>query len=476
GIPCHAFDIKKSGRQLIWKNTNPQIFTTLDGSQLQLHQGTLVIANPQENLSLSFLGGQKCAIDLNSNDIIVEMAIYKQSKVRKDSRQLKTITEASIRLDKFLDANLIPQAFAHLQHLISQHCQAQISSQLFEFSLPQPPIKKIKFHPSKVSQYAGIEIDSDFALDILKKIDCQIQKNSKSDQYLITPPSLRKDINIEEDLIEEIIRYYGYNNIPTDQPISSKKLNDITPPILYLIETITNILTNSGYDEIRSWPLITKDEYTPQPKLAVHTQNSINNQYTILRQSLITSAIKQAKQYSKYKLPSPQFFEVAKVFNLDKSKKFPYQEHYSLAIFNQDKTQLQSLLSHLSQQLGTTINNPQYYSDKYGHYLEINLEKIKITKIPHIKIDQPTTSKSAIELTSQIINLDANLELNQKTDPNKLLQKYAKLIGQPLWQIEITDIYHDTNKNVYRYTFRVYYYNIDEKQAKSLHLKVFNLS
>jgi phenylalanyl-tRNA synthetase beta chain len=100
GIPNHAFDIRKSGENLIWQlNPNYQKFTSLDGSELKLNQDILMINNPDRALSLSFWGGEACAIDQNTSDIILEMAIYDSTTVRQNSRFL-SLPEAETRIEK----------------------------------------------------------------------------------------------------------------------------------------------------------------------------------------------------------------------------------------------------------------------------------------------------------------------------------------------------------------------------------------
>jgi phenylalanyl-tRNA synthetase beta chain len=100
GIPCHAFDTAITGNNLIWENNNKyKEFTTLDGSVLKLDNNMLIVSNEHEPLSISFIGGQNSGIKPTTSEIIIEMAVYNRSRVRNDSRKLKTITEASIRLD-----------------------------------------------------------------------------------------------------------------------------------------------------------------------------------------------------------------------------------------------------------------------------------------------------------------------------------------------------------------------------------------
>lgn len=473
GIPCHAFDISKTTHNLIWENNNNKYknFTTLDGTTLKLEKETLIISNLNEPLSLSFLGGQNSGISKNTHSTILEMAVYNRSRVRKDSRNLKTITEASIRLDKDLDIQTIPLAFNHLTKLVLELSNGQISSDIFENYTVSPKIEKIEFDPALPSQFAGIDIPVEFAIDCLTRLDCQIEKQNDS-SYLISPPSIRKDITQTEDLVEEVMRFWGYNKIPLDAPISSEKLPDIAPPVLHLIDSIENILIDLGYDEIRSWPLI--KESSLLPKLApseqkpIYTQNSINSEFPVLRQSIISSLIQQQDQYTRYKVPQNCFFEIGKVFYQENNQ---YLEKYSLGLFNISEDKLQKDIEYIFK----TLEIPTPKINKLDNsFIEIYLDEI--SQLNFKKIEHEPHVNSAYELTSQIITLDANITLDHEENPIDLINKYSQIIGDKyLWQLIITDTYHDTKINKYRYTFRVSYFNVDDKTAKTLHLKSFDL-
>lgn len=443
GIPCHAFDSQKTS-QLIWENnTKYSEFISLDNTKIKLAPNNLIITDSKKVLSLSFIGGQNSGIDLNTTDSILEMAIYNRTRVRTDSRSLKTITEASIRLDKELDTETIPQAFQHLLHLLTTHCHATISGQLLDIYPKVPTKNTIEFDFNSPSIFAGINISPEISRNYLQHLGCTIDENK------ITPPSIRKDISISEDLVEEVIRFFGYYKIPTNTPISSQPLPDITPPILYLIEKLKDQLVSLGYDEVRSWPLV-KNALNDK---AIFTQNSINSDYPVLRQSIVQSLKQQLDQYQRYKLPSPQFFEIGKIYSKQNNQ---YIEKYSLGIYNSNPSQLQQDLQALN--LVPSLSEP--------NFTEIILDdSVKHEKyIPHI------SPSKAIELTSQIITLDANLNLDNPKDPFELIKEYsAKIDSKILWSMEIIDVYQN------RYTFRVSYYNCDDKTAKKIHLSTFNL-
>lgn len=451
GIPNHAFDTVKSGDNLIWEmNSKFQEFISLDGSKLSIDKNILMINNPQKTLSLSFWGGESCAINLDTTETIIELAVYDRTTVRKNSRQLKSVTEASVRLEKDLDPELIPQAFNHLASLILENCSGKISSNIYDYYPEKISLPQIEFDSSKPSLVSGIEIPSDFSIDCLKRLGCIVNNN------LIIPPSIRKDIGIEADLIEEVVRFYGYNKIPTNQPLVYKKLPDITPKEIYLIEELKDKLINLGYDEVLSWPL-TNSPYNPNN--IITTQNSINSEFIYLRQSLIQSLNQQLDQYNRYKLPNPQFFEIGKIFYQENGK---YIEKNSLGIYHYDSNKLTEDLKKLNLEAKIINNN----------FVEIILDDLEK---PDLYIPK-TENNNAYELTSQIITLDANVVLDKKEDEKELINKYSQIIGNKyLWQMVITDSFEDQKTGKYKYTFRVSYFNTDDKTAKALHLKSFNL-
>ncbi|MFA6602837.1 MAG: phenylalanine--tRNA ligase beta subunit-related protein [Candidatus Shapirobacteria bacterium] len=466
GIPNHAFDTAKSGSALIWElNTHYPEFTTLDGTTLKLKPGILMVNSPTIPLSLSFLGGQACAIDLNTTEIIIEMAVYDRTQVKSDSRFLKTITEAGIRLDKDLDPNLITQAFSHLATNIISLCGGQASSALFDYYPTPATSPSISFDPTLPSTYAGIEIPTSFATQSLLDLGCQITDN------LVTPPTIRPDLNLEEDLIEEVMRFWGYNKIPTSEPISNLPLPSITPPIITLSNFLKLKMVEMGYDEVLSWPLVK----TPaDPPTVVSTQNSLNSDYPHLRQNLTTSILSQLDSYLRYKLPNPQFFEIGTVFNKIDNK---FIESVRLAFYHHDRNQINNTLLELQKTLGLNTNIPQLSSTP--NIFEIDLTALLPTLDLSLVSAPPSTlplSQAVVELSGQIITLDANITLTEPQDTQMLLNKYVHIVDpQYLWSLSIIDQYSDPTHNVYRYTFRASYYNCTDKVAKKLHLQSFGL-
>jgi phenylalanyl-tRNA synthetase beta chain len=413
GLPSHAFDTAKSTDKLIWQmNQKHTSIKSLDGTVLPLDKSILMVNSSHFALSLSFWGGEFCAIENSTTNTIVEIAIYNPTVVRQNRQQLKVTTEAATRLEKFLDPSSIPQALNHLIRLITLNCGGSLGSKIFDY-YPSPIVTSpIEFDPILPSTISGIDIPTDFANDIVAKV------------------GNRPDIVQPEDLAEEVIRFYGYNHIPKDQPLTFKKVKDITPKEIYLIEKLKDELVSNGYDEVITWPLVS----TPvDPKSVVKTENSINDEVVYLRQSLIPSLKLQLDQYNKYKLPNPKFFEIGKIFYKDGDK---FAEKYALGKYDGES---------FSEVFLDDLENPTHIS--------------------------PSCDNNAIELTSQIITLDANVTIKDQQDPLALIKQYSGLIDKNiLWSMEITDIFKD------KYTFRVCYYNCDDKTAKKTHLGIFNLN
>jgi len=478
GLPCHAFDAEKSTDKIEWGSTDKkETFVSFDGTVFELDKGTFVVRNKKEVLALpGIVGGKTSGIGLNTKEAIIEMAIYNREAVRLDAKKLKITTEASTRLEKDLDPELTPIAFKHLASLILANCNGKITTSVYDNYLNKTKVTKIDFDPLKPAAFAGIPISAKFSLEALANLGCEIGAK-KGNIFPVTPPTIRKDIALEEDLVEEVVRLYGYERIPTNQPISRINFGDITPKILYLIDFLKIYLVQSGYDEIRSWPLVGSSDLNqgkllPSLKKPIFTQNSINSEYPVLRMSIISSLETQLGQYRRYKLPEEKFFEISKVFFQIGEQ---YRELYSLGLFNPMPLRLNEDISGLAKVLKVDSEKFRVSISKDKRFAEVLLDDLlqAIIQIPKSRFSIPK-KQATYELTRQIITMDANVYSFEKTTPKKIIEKYSKLVpSKYLWQITVTDIYQDEASRQYKYTLRVHYFNCDKETAKKIHQKVF---
>jgi len=506
GFSSHILDRDKMSGSLAWKmNDGFKTITTLDGTLINLRGDEIILADDKNILGLAgMVGGQIAAIQEETKNITIEMAIYDRVLVRRNSRSLKVFTEASNRLEKDQDSNGLDFAMNLLLSLILEKTGGRISSKLFSYYPKKIVRPKIDFNPVSPSVFAGVKISGTQALNILKRLDFQVVKKSVS-LWHVRPPVSRMDVTIPEDVIEEVIRIFGFEKIPTNDAPVFAIAKQMTSNIVKLSEKSRDILSIIGFDEILSWPL-TKKEINSETNYLdwenISTQNSVNEEFPDLRQSIAPSLLFQLKEYKKRNIGKIKLFEIGKVFGKKGSN---YFEQESLGILiesgvsgiskkviselkNTADTLLLSLgfneISYLSSVIKPKISNPFscwdikirektvgiiYKIDKSVGFAEINISKIS-------ELINSFNLNPVVELVHKLVVLDANIELDNSKDINFLLKNLQKEIGKNLWSFELIDIFSLKEKNSTRYTIKVSYIGLSDKEAKAIHSKIFNLS
>ena len=505
GYPSHLIDFNKITGGLSWSlNQNFKEITTLFGAVVPLKFNNELIIRDEKNIIAlaGLVGGRAAEIDKNTSAIIAEAAVYDRSIIRKNSRSLSIVTEASHRLEKELDPNGAQAALELLASLIQEYAGGQAASQVFDYYPKKYVSPAIEFNPELASRFAGIEIKNHQALKILNDLNFTVKKHGK--RFLATPPTYRQDLALAEDLIEEVIRIYGYDKITAEEAPSLQVVPDITPKNFVLGEKIRDILTALGFDEILSWPLTRREDNGLTNYLdwqAISTQNSINNLYPDLRQSTAAGLLIQFNEYYKKNLEFIDIFEIGKVFGERNGK---YSEHESLGFLSAAKNKslakfknnlevlLRSIgfndLKYFDSKLKPATANPDSCWDIYwngkclgiiyklkpredklnAYFSEINLTLIT-AELGGLK-NNPT-----VELTQKLISLDANIELAKNESIYKYLGELEKKLDKKnLWSLSIADAFPLTEK--IRYTIRVVYKELSDQEAKKIHQDVFKLS
>jgi phenylalanyl-tRNA synthetase beta chain len=505
GYSSHLLDADKIHGRLLWSlNNNFDEIRTLDGSCIKLNKNELIIRDDKNILALAgIIGGKVAEIEMSTTSIIAEMAIYDSLIIRKNSKSLKIRTEASNRLGKDIDPNGAEFAIKLLLSLIIKNCGGIIDSKLFDF-YPQKYIPaEIEFDPSLPSVYAGINIPETKCLEILKKLGCGTKR--KDNKLFITAPSNRTDILLEEDLIEEVVRIFGYKKIPSDEIPKLEVAQNITLKNIILAEKIRDILSVLGFDEILSWPLTKKGESANVNYLdwdVVSTQNSLNEDFPGLRQSMAISLENQFQEYLKKNIEYIKIFEIGKVFG---KKENTYEEHEVLGILmrafpkNNELSDMKETVEKLLRIIG--FNNIFYKKSKikpqkanlyscwdiiiegealgilYKMAMEIPnqnmyFSELNITEIS--KLLEKIHNEPTVELTQKLVVLDANVELKKDEFIDDFLNEVRKKIkDENIWSVSVIDKFSLEEKN--RYTVRIAYKELSDIEAKKIHLRVFNL-
>jgi len=506
GYPSHLIDLKKTKGQIVWAmNSTFDEITTLDGSRIKLSKKELIIQDNENILALAgIVGGKKAEIDLNTTEIVVETAIYDKSLIRKNSRSLRITTEASTRLEKNLDYVASEFSERLLISMILKYCGGKVDSQFFDYLPKKRSLPEIKFDPLTVGIFAGVEIPVKKTIQILRNLDFKV-KNS-GNYLLVTPPSERTDISIAEDIIEEVIRIFGYQNIPFNEVPKLEVVENITPKNIILAERIRDILSDCGFDEIISWPLTKKGENPSVNYLdwkVVSTQNSVNEEYPYLRQSIAISLINQLNEYLKKNVGKIKIFEIGNVYG-KKGDQYKEYESMGILIHTDSNDKELKLIKEIVEKLLRTLGlNNIFYSESKNRPLVANpyscwdiivhgkplgivykLQSQKTgqnTYFSEINIAELTTlirkihDLATIELTQKLIVLDANIELNKEDSPHDYLNKIKQGIKKEnIWSIEIVDKFNLVNGKI-RYTIRITYKELADQEAKKTHFNLFGL-
>lgn len=338
GQPLHAFDFEKLSNKIsgnsratiiVRKAKKGEKITTLEGKKYILSREDLVIANSKTILAIAGVkGGKKAEIDKGTKTIVLESANFERVSVYKTSKKLKLQTDASIRFSAGLDPNLAKEAVDKVAVLIQEIAGGNILSGIIDFYPKKVLPKIIKLDLNYVKSLLGIEIPLKRIIDILKSLGFSVRQQSIVNcQWLIaTIPTFRRDFSIEEDLIEEVGRIYGYENFPSKLSILQTSLPQKNKE-LALIEKLRNLMKGLGFTETYNYSFISgKDAefFSTKGKENLHLielLNPVSSNIKYLRFSLIPNILKAVKLNQK-RFSDIKFFEIGKIFKKGKEKRF----------------------------------------------------------------------------------------------------------------------------------------------------------
>lgn len=333
GQPLHAFDknfIKKG--IIVRRAAKNEKITTLDGQERKLDENMLVIADHEKLVAIAgVMGGENSEINDGTTEIIIESANFNPQSIRTTSTRLGLRTEAVQRFEKSLDPALAELAIRRTAELILQLCpKAEIAGPITDKKNIDLKELVITLDTEKVSSKVGVLISAKKCTEILELLEFGVHK--KSDTKLeVLVPSFRatKDIDIEDDLVEEIVRIYGYGNVePTlpDLPIKS--------PVKNVERTrkhhARNLLSYGfGLSEVYNYSFYGKDELAKclmNEKGHVELQNYLSQDQTHLRVTLIPNLLKNVVDNLRY-YPAPKFYEIGRTYK-EVGEFFPLEEKW----------------------------------------------------------------------------------------------------------------------------------------------------
>jgi phenylalanyl-tRNA synthetase beta chain len=351
GQPLHAFDARDIKKIIVRKAEKNETLKTLDDQEKKLIEDDLVIANDKEIIAIAgVIGGKNSQINNTSTSIIIESANFDAVSVRKTAQRLLSRTDAAIRFEKGLDPNLCQLALNRVVEIIKKiQPKVALDYKVVDENNFKNEEKTISLNLSWAEKVIGQKIDDKKIINILESLGLIIKNTKDSENIEVGIPTWRqKDLQIKEDLIEEIIRVYGYNNIDTIMPESP-----ITPPEkdkeLDLVRKIKKVLS-LGYkmNETYNYSFVNEEQLLKlnlEPKTYIKLANPLSSQHTLLRQTLTTNLLTNIKT-NQAKYDPIALFEIGNIFlnvaggpnkDNEKTESLPYQEKRLGLIIAQNK-------------------------------------------------------------------------------------------------------------------------------------------
>lgn len=327
GQPLHFYDANKLKDSLIVRNAyDNEKLTTLDGILRTLDSSDIVISDDSYAVSLAgVMGGFSTEVDNDTKDIIIESAIFDKVRIRKTSKKILR-SEASNRFEKGLDPNRSYMAINRACNLLSKYANASILDGTLKYDVTDKESKVIDIKLDKIDKVLGIKIAKEEIISIFKRLAFDVVDNY--DYLSVTVPKRRLDINIVEDLIEEVGRIYGMDNIKGKMPL----LKLVSSNFDRRKRDIKNKLIDLGLNETLSYSLIPKDEvhkFTNEEFTEIMLNDPMSEDRNTLRYSLIHS-LKEIYLYNKARNNNDiSIFEMGKGFYKENGV---YKEDLKLAV------------------------------------------------------------------------------------------------------------------------------------------------
>lgn len=326
GQPLHAFDADKIKGGEINVRTLPAgtKFTTLDGVERELSDSDLMICNKEEGMCIAgVFGGLDSGVKEGTTSIFIESAYFNPVWVRKTARRHGLNTDASFRYERGCDPNIAIYALKRAALLIKEVAGGEISSQITD--IYPTPIEDFKVEVSykKINDLIGKEIPQDTIKSILSGLEIKIEKEENGTLHLLVPP-YRVDVKRDVDVIEDILRVYGYNNIMPGDSVKSSISYSHVPDSYKLQNNVSRHLTGAGFSEILNNSL-TKISYynglTSYPaESAVRIMNPLGSDLSVMRQTLLFGGLESIARNRNRKRTNLKFYEFGECYHYNSAK------------------------------------------------------------------------------------------------------------------------------------------------------------
>ena len=320
GQPTHVFDLQKikgdltvrwgrDGEELELLNGQTVSVAPLNGQGV----GVIADANGVESVA-GIMGGNPSSVTLDTQDIYLESAFWWPTAIQGRARRFNFSTDAAHRFERGVDPAGTVDALEFVSGLIIQICGGQLGP-VDDQVINLPKRADVRLRVARAQKVIGVPLTADVIAGLFDRIGLQYQREG-NEAFVVKAPSYRFDIEIEEDLIEEVARLYGFENIPANPPVAEQRMQG-TNEARRSIHKLRHAIAARGYQEVLNFGFIDADT---EEKLAGNTNpikvlNPIASQLSVMRSNLIGGLVQNLRQNLNRKASRVRLFEVGRVFN-----------------------------------------------------------------------------------------------------------------------------------------------------------------
>ena len=437
--PLHAYDADKIDKEIIVRNSKKgETFEALDNKQYKLDDSMCVISDKSGVLGLGgIIGGIRSGTEFNTKNILLEAAYFIPRSIRKTSKLLNIDTDAKFRFERGIDPKSIEEGLSRAAQLITKICGGKISR--FDVQKTEKDKKKkIKFKPSLFEKTAGFKVKDKDIIKILTDLGFEISK--KKYELELTIPTWRPDITQPIDIVEEIVRIKGYNNIATLEPEKIRIKNTLNSQ-QKLFHFLQRSVASKGYYETVTWSFTDSkiNQLFKEDKNEIKIVNPISSDLDVLRNSILPNLMFYLKKNLDRGLKDISLFEIGPIFKGNqpgqqltvigaiksgKISRLSWNEKDRLVdVFDAKKDAIQTLneAGYDKNDFFIRDKSPSYYHP--GKSGSIYLDKDDIEPVAHFGEIHPNIIKKLDIKTEALVNFEIYLD---HLKDNKIMLKDRK--------------------------------------------------
>ncbi len=467
GHPAHVFDYDRLGKKIVIRESfQGETITTLDNKTHILKGGDIIATDGNGRIIdlLGIMGLENSVVTNNTKRIVLFFDNNNPKKIRRTSLGLGIRTEAAILNEKNVDPELITPTIQRGIELYERYATGKLVGNIVDIYPNKPLVVTVKARKKRISQIIGVEIDDKTIIQILEKLSFKVRV--KKEILEVTIPSFRaQDITIEEDIIEEVARIYGYDKIPNFlPPITGKSPLNLQDSDFYWENRIKDSMKYWGFSEVYTYSMVSEDLFEGPNETAVKILNPLSEDHVYMRSTLVPSLLEVAR--NNYFEPI-KLFEIANVY-IKRSNNLPNEKlrlagvikKENKALFFEAKGVVESLFEDLGitsfefkKRSGGGTGADVFIGDRQAGNIELLEENIVNFELEFDRIIEMATTRKVFTPIPQYppIIEDIRIEQQEVTEYQKIVNLIAS-ISPIIVNVKLIDEYD--NKKTFRITYQ----------------------